>query len=184
MPSPHRIDRLTAADFPDAVKGLAELLVDVVDDGASLGFLAPFDHEAAASWWRTQAPAVADGTLAVWVSRDGMTGINGTVSLAFSGKPNGRHRAEILKLMVHRDARGQGIARALLATAEAAATAAGITLLLLDTRTGSTAERVYAADGWTRFGVVPGYATDPDGSLEDSSFFYKHLDTPVTPAGA
>lgn len=178
MPAPHRIDRLTAADFPDTVKGLAELLVDAVDDGASMGFLAPFDHETAASWWQTQTSAVADGSLAVWVCHD-TGGITGTVGLAFSRKPNGRHRAEILKLIVHREARGQGIARALLATAEAAATAAGVTLLLLDTRTGSPAGRVYGAEGWTRYGIVPAYAADPDGSLEDCSFFYKHLTTPT-----
>ncbi|CAM5352372.1 hypothetical protein SANTM175S_06664 [Streptomyces antimycoticus] len=77
---------------------------------------------------------MADGSLAVWVCHD-TGGITGTVGLAFSRKPNGRRRAEILKLIVHREARGQGIARALLATAEAAATAAGVTLLLLDTRT-------------------------------------------------
>ncbi|MBW8090046.1 GNAT family N-acetyltransferase [Streptomyces hygroscopicus subsp. hygroscopicus] len=188
VPAPHRIDRLTAADYPDTVKGLAGLLVDAVDDNASVGFLAPFDQDAAVAWWQSRAPAVADGTLAVWVCRDtdgttGGNGIVGTVGLAFTGNPNGRHRAEVVKLIVHREARGRGIARALLATAEAAATAAGITLLLLDTRTGSTAERVYAADGWTRYGVVPDYAGDPDGSLAHCSFFYKQLAAPTAPAG-
>ncbi|MET7936950.1 GNAT family N-acetyltransferase [Streptomyces sp. NPDC005322] len=171
------IDRLTADDYHHSVKGLAEVLADAVDDGASLGFLAPFDHAAAVSWWQDAAPAVADGSLTVWVCRDPELpgGISGTVSLALSPKANGRHRAEILKLIVHRAARGQGIARALLATAQAAAIAAGVTLLLLDTRTASPAEYVYFADGWTRYGIVPDYATDPDGSLEDCSFFYKRL---------
>jgi GNAT superfamily N-acetyltransferase len=77
--------------------------------------------------------------------------------------------------MVHQAARGRGLGRALLATAERAAAASGVTLLLLDTATGGAAERLYQAAGWTRFGVVPGYATDPDGKLEDSSFFYKRL---------
>lgn len=170
----HTIERLPAEDFPGSVKGLAEVLADAVDDGASVGFLTPFDREAAAAWWRERAPAVADGSLAVWVCRDA-GGIVATISLALAGKPNSRHRAEVSKLLVHRDARGRGLARALLATVEAAAAEAGVTLLVLDTRTGSAAERLYLTGGWTRFGVVPGYAADPDGSLQDCSFFYKPL---------
>ena len=97
----------------------------------------------------------------------------GTVSLALESRPNGRHRAEVVKLMVHPSARGRGLARALLATAEAAAAAAGADLLLLDTETDSSAEHLYRSAGWTRYGVVPGYAADPHGTLRDCSFFYK-----------
>jgi ribosomal protein S18 acetylase RimI-like enzyme len=117
---------------------------------------------------------VADGSLTVWVAH-GPDGITGTVSLALERKPNGRHRAEIVKLMVHREARGQGLARALLTTAEQAAARAGATLLLLDTETDSAAERLYRTAGWTRYGIVPDYAADPDGSLQDCSFYYKRL---------
>ncbi|MEV4575550.1 GNAT family N-acetyltransferase [Nonomuraea jabiensis] len=177
------IERLTADDFDAGVKELAGLLVDAVDSGASVGFLAPFGHEEAAAWWRSQAPAVADGSLLVWVCRDGgaVTGpvvgpVVGTVSLALASKPNARHRAEIVKLMVHREARGRGLSRALLATAEQAALDAGADLLLLDTETGSTAEHVYRTGGWTRYGIVPGYAGSPDGTLQDCSFFYKRLE--------
>ncbi|MFI7643907.1 GNAT family N-acetyltransferase [Nonomuraea sp. NPDC049400] len=170
----HTIERLAAEEFDATVKALAELLVDAVDSGASVGFLAPFDHEQAAAWWRAQAPAVAGGSLLVWTSRDEGV-ITGTISLALARKPNARHRAEIVKLMVHRDARGRGLSRALLATAEQAALDAGADLLLLDTETGSTAERVYLTGGWTRFGIVPDYAGSPDGTLQDCSFFYKRL---------
>ncbi|MGW6500159.1 GNAT family N-acetyltransferase [Nonomuraea angiospora] len=176
------IERLTAEGFDAGVKELAGLLVDAVDSGASVGFVAPFGQEEAAAWWRSQAPAVADGSLLVWVCRDGsaVTGpvigpVVGTVSLALAGKPNARHRAEIVKLMVHRDARGRGLSRALLATAEQAALDAGADLLLLDTETGSTAEHVYRTGGWTRYGIVPDYAGSPDGTLQDCSFFYKRL---------
>ena len=172
----HTIHRLSAREFADGVKGLAEVLADAVDDGSSLGFVHPFDRDAAAAWWRTQAPAVADGSLAVWVCRDG-GGISGTVGLALPAKPNARHRAEVVKLAVHRDARGRGVGRALLATVQEAAAAAGATLLILDTETGSAAERLYLSDGWTRYGVVPRYAADPAGALRDCSFFYKELAT-------
>lgn len=168
------IERLSADEFPGMVEDLARVLLDAFDDGASLGFVEPFDRQAAAAWWHGLAPAVAAGDLAVWVCRtDG--GVAGTVGLALEGKPNGRHRAEVIKLIVHRDARGRGLARALLATAEQAAAAAGKTLLLLDTETGSAAEHLYLSEGWTRYGRVPGYATTPDGTLRDCSFFYKRL---------
>ncbi|MGP4016523.1 GNAT family N-acetyltransferase [Saccharopolyspora sp. 5N708] len=170
----HNITRLSAADFRDSVKGLADVLVSAVADGFSLGFLAPFDQDAATAWWRGLQPAVADGSVTVWVAH-GFDGITGTISLALEHTPNGRHRAKIAKLMVHRDARGRGLGRALLATAEQAAARAGATLLMLDTTTGSAAERLYHSAGWTRYGIVPDYAADPTGSLEDCSFFYKHL---------
>ncbi|GGO97908.1 GNAT family N-acetyltransferase [Wenjunlia tyrosinilytica] len=170
----HTITRLSADDFRVRVKSLADVLGDVVDGGSSVGFLAPFGQEAAAAWWHTREPAVADGSLIVWVA-EGRGGVNGTVSLALEPKPNGRHRAEILKLMVHRDARGQGLGRSLLATAEEAAVRAGATLLLLDTETGSAAEHLYRSAGWVRYGIVPDYAADPAGSLQDCSFYYKQL---------
>ncbi|WP_455354842.1 GNAT family N-acetyltransferase [Streptomyces sp. SYSU K217416] len=174
----YTVTRLSAAGFRGSVKNLADLLTDAVDSGASLGFLsppdAPFDQDAAAAWWLGLLPAVADGSLTVWVA-DGPDGIAGTVSLALNPKPNGRHRAEIVKLMVHRDARGRGLARALLAAAEEAAVHAGVTLLMLDTETGSAADHLYGATGWTRYGIVPDYAADPAGALQDCSFYYKRL---------
>jgi len=169
-----KIERLTAETFAGGVGQLAHVLADVVAGGASVGFRAPFGSDAAAGWWRGRAPGVADGSLAVWAAT-GPAGIIGTVSLAFVDKPNGRHRAELLKLMVHRDARGQGLGRALLETAERAAADAGITLLLLDTASGSPAERLYETAGWIRYGIVPDYASDPAGTLEPCSFFYKSL---------
>ncbi|MFC7585907.1 GNAT family N-acetyltransferase [Nonomuraea antimicrobica] len=127
---------------------------------------------------------MAAGDLLVWVCRaDGaLTGSAtgsaiGVVGLVRAGKPNARHRGEIVKLMVRRDARGRGLSRALLATAEQAALETGVDLLLLDTETGSTAEHVYLTGGWTRYGIVPGYAGSPDGTPRDCSFFYKRLTT-------
>ncbi|MFR9722181.1 N-acetyltransferase family protein [Streptomyces sp. MS19] len=169
-----RIVRPAARDFAAAVPGLADLFADVVADGASLGFVAPFGRAAAEAWWTEQGAAVVDGGLTIWTAEeDGR--IVGTVSLARNPKPNGRHRAEIVKLMVHPDARGRGLARALLARAEQAAADEGFGLLLLDTETGSPAERLYLSAGWIRYGVVPAYAADPAGALKDCSFFYRTL---------
>ncbi|WP_331770842.1 GNAT family N-acetyltransferase (plasmid) [Embleya sp. NBC_00888] len=176
----HTITRLTADDFGNSVAELADLLADVVADGSSLGFVAPFDNRAAATWWLDRAPAVADGSLHVWMAH-GASGVVGTIGLALERKPNGRHRAEVVKLMVHRDARGHGLGRALLATAEQAAAHAGATLLLLDTEAESTADHLYRRAGWTRYGVVPEYAATPVGTLRDCTFYYKQLPRPTVP---
>lgn len=173
----HTIERLSPEAFARHVKELGVLLADVVARGASLGFLHPFDQDAAAGWWRARQPEVAQGLLTVWIARGphGPGGVAGTVSLARSVKANGAHRGEIVKLMVHPDARGRGLGRALLDTAEQAAAQAGLTLLVLDTVTGSPADRLYDSAGWTRYGVVPGFAADPGGTPEDCSFYYKRL---------
>jgi hypothetical protein len=40
---------------------------------------------------------------------------------------------------------------------------------------GDPAEQLYAAAGWQRVGVIPGYALSPDGVLCDTVIFYKSL---------
>ncbi|MGW6710646.1 GNAT family N-acetyltransferase [Streptomyces sp. NPDC054956] len=167
-----RIDEAGLAAHRDE---LADLLLAVVRAGSSLGFLADLDHAAAAAWWDSLLPAVEEGSLALWVSRGPDGRVDGTVSWSRESKPNGRHRAEVRKLMVHPSARGRGTGRALLAEAEAAAARAGVVLLFLDTETGSGAERVYRAAGWTEAGSIPDYASDPDGRLVATTFYYKHM---------
>ncbi|MGW0844680.1 N-acetyltransferase family protein [Streptomyces sp. NPDC002787] len=168
------ISRLDGPHILSLAGELANLLTDTVDGGASIGFLAPLGRAAAVAWWRERADAVSAGGLAVWVAREGDR-VVGTVSLVFPDKPNSRHRAELVKLMVHRDGRGQGLGRALLATAERAAVDAGITLLHLDTETDSPAERLYGKAGWTRIGTIPDYAADPHGTLRPTSVYYKQV---------
>lgn len=100
------VRRMDAPQLLAVADELADLLIDTVEDGASIGFLAPLARTDAVEWWRERADAVAAGHLAVWVAlRDGR--VVGTVSLAFPAKPNSRHRAELVKLMVHREARAR-----------------------------------------------------------------------------
>ncbi|MEV6331937.1 GNAT family N-acetyltransferase [Streptomyces sp. NPDC051909] len=154
--------RLKAAD------GLGALLVDAVAGGASVGFLAPLDPAEAAAWW-----AEAAGVREVWAAADPAGRLLGAVTLVRDTKANGRHRGEIAKLVVHRDARGRGLGRRLLAAAEAHAAATGLTLLVLDTQTGSPAERLYRAAGWTPAGTVPDFAAAPDGALHPTTLYYR-----------
>lgn len=171
------LTRLTAADLPAAAPGLAALLLDAVDDGASVGFTASLTSEQATAWWTSLAPDLTGERVILWAAHDGERLI-GTVQLRCETSPNGRHRAEIAKLLVHRAARGRGIARRLLTTAEESARAGGRTLLMLDTQTGSAAEHLYRSAGWTPLGTVSDYAADPSGALRPTTFFHKSLAAP------
>ncbi|MEU0303438.1 GNAT family N-acetyltransferase [Streptomyces sp. NPDC006175] len=159
---------------------LATLLIEAVEGGASVGFLAPLDREAAAAWWRRRAAAVEAGDHQVWIARDAERAV-GTIGLVRTSLPNARHRAEVSKLMVRPSARGRGVGRALLTAAERSAAAEGLTLLVLDTETGSDAERLYRSAGWTPCGSVPDYATDPYGTLKATTFYYRNLDPRQAP---
>jgi GNAT superfamily N-acetyltransferase len=51
----------------------------------------------------------------------------------------------------------------------------GFTLLWLTTHVDTTADRFYERLGWTRMGVMPGYAVFPDGTLAANAYFYREL---------
>jgi GNAT superfamily N-acetyltransferase len=99
----------------------------------------------------------------------------GTVQILLALPPNQAHRAEIAKLLVHRAARKRGVARLLMERAEVEARAEGKTLLVLDTVTGDDAERLYERLGFTKVGVIPGYALYPDGRPCDTTVFFKKI---------
>ena len=103
------------------------------------------------------------------------TGIVGTVQLVLRQPENQPHRADLSKMLVHRRARRRGLGAALLEAAEQAARECGKTLLVLDTNTGSDAERLYARMGWVRVGTIPGYSVQPRGGLRSTTLFYKTL---------
>lgn len=162
----HSLDGLTS--------GLADLLADAVNGGASVGFITPFGPREAADWWRSLSADIESGRVILLAARQGDR-IVGTVQLRLAPLPNSRHRAEVAKLLVHRDARRRGIARALLAAIEDVARREGRTLLVLDTISGSEADHLYRALGWTEVGSVPNYAAMPDGTLAPTTYFYREL---------
>ena len=89
--------------------------------------------------------------------------------------PNQPHRGDLKKLLVHRSARGRGLARLLMEAAEREAARRGKTLLVLDTATGSDAEAIYPRLGWEPVGVIPDYALWPEGGPCATTFFYKRV---------
>jgi len=167
-----RIVRLVQAS-PRDIDELSALLVETVNGGGSVSFMAGLSPADAADWWRKTLASAADRAV-ILVARD-QTGIVGTVQLQPSWAPNQPHRADVAKLMVHPRARGQGIARALMADLERWARELGFTLLLLDTVKGDAAEQLYASMGWTRAGEVPNYALRPHGTLCATVYFYRQL---------
>jgi len=167
------IRRLTNVT-PDDVAALADVLIDCVAGGASVGFLDPLDADRARTYWRDVAGAVARGERALLVAEDS-DGIVGTVQLVPAVMENQPHRADLSKMLVHRRARRRGVGRALMDAAEAVARDWGRTLLVLDTVPGTDAERLYVALGWQRVGVIPGYALWPNGQRCDTTVYYLEL---------
>jgi GNAT superfamily N-acetyltransferase len=168
------IRRLGAAEVNAELDGLAAVLADCVAGGASVSYMAPFSHEQARDAFEAVATEIDAGRrLLLAASSEGL--LVGTVQVVLALPPNQPHRAEIAKLLVHRSARKRGIAQLLMEHAESEARAEGKTLLVLDTVTGDAAERLYERLGWTRVGVIPGYALYPDGRPCDTTVFWKAL---------
>jgi GNAT superfamily N-acetyltransferase len=173
---PSAVRRLTAEEARERTADLSAILVDCVEGGASVSFMAPLARDKADRFWRSVADGVAAGDRMLLVAEDRATGeIVGTVQVVLAEPENQPHRADVRKMLVRRSARGRGLGGRLMRAAEEVARAAGKTLLVLDTVTGSDAERLYGRLGWTRVGVVPGYALMPDGRLSDATIFYKPL---------
>jgi GNAT superfamily N-acetyltransferase len=168
------VRRLAATDVHEQLDALAAVLHDCVAGGASVSYMAPFSLEQARSAFEGFVAEAEQGhrlILAAFVAGD----LVGTVQVILALPPNQPHRAEIAKLLVHRQARGRGIAQLLMERAEVEARAEGKTLLVLDAVTGGDAARLYARLGWTTVGVIPGYALYPDGRPCDTTVFWKAL---------
>jgi GNAT superfamily N-acetyltransferase len=167
------IRRLLAVDDAQ-IEGLSDLMIDCVAGGASVSFMHPLAPAKAVAFWRHVAAGVAAGQRALLVAED-ETGIVGTVQLMLDQPENQLHRADLSKMLVHRRARRQGLGAALMRAAEQMAVDCGKTLLVLDTVTGSDAERLYARLGWVRVGTIPDYALLSHGGLWGTTLYYKAL---------
>ncbi|AKM29659.1 GNAT family N-acetyltransferase [Pandoraea faecigallinarum] len=189
-PAPITVQRLDGAQALAAVDALADVLIDCVEGGASVSFLLPLTRERATAFWRKVAESVGRGERVLLVARRrreeagadgnadnsaGACGIVGTVQLLLDLPENQPHRADVAKMLVHRSARRQGVARQLMAAVDDVARAHERHVLVLDTVTGGDAERLYQRSGWQRAGDVPKFALMPDGAFCATTFYYKHL---------
>lgn len=167
------IHRVNALDR-NLVDALTEVLLDVVDGGASVGFMSPLTHDHAVAFWTRVAASVVAGKRAIFIASDEQ-GVCGTVQLILDLPDNQPHRADLAKMLVHRRARRRGVGAALLGAAEAFAKETGKTLLVLDAVTDGDAARMYARHGWVRVGNIPNYALMPDGAPCSTTYFYRDL---------
>lgn len=157
-----------------ATHALACVLVDCIEGGASVSFMAGFPIAEAEAFYASVADGVERGERILIAAFD-EGDLVGTVQVITAMPPNQPHRGDVSKLLVKRSARGKGIAAMLMARAEEVSREAGKSLLVLDTATGDTAERLYERLGWTRAGVIPRYAMYPDGRWCDTTIFWKQI---------
>jgi GNAT superfamily N-acetyltransferase len=168
------VRRLDADGARAQLDDLAAVLVDCVEGGASVGYMAPFSHHEARRVYEEYVVEVELGRrLLLAAFSEGA--LVGTVQVVFAPHPNQPHRADIARMLVHRTARRRGVGRLMMERAEREALAEGKTLLVLDTVTGDEAERLYERLGWSKVGVIPGYALYPDGRPCDTTVFFKVL---------
>jgi acetyltransferase len=169
------IVRYTPEQAESDVEQLVNLLIDAIESGASIGFMPPILRSEAFSYWQDVLGAMRDGRRVLLVAMDGDV-IQGSVQLDLEPRANGSHRAEAMKLFVHRRARRRGLATSLMLEVESTARQLGRTLILMDTRKGGEAEKMCESLGYTRYGEVPKYARSPDGRLDPSVFYYHQLE--------
>jgi ribosomal protein S18 acetylase RimI-like enzyme len=164
-----------SAGLAQATERLAEILHACVHEGASVGFILPFDLDQARAYWREKvAPSLASAKRVVLIAKVG-DWIVGTAQLDLDTMPNQRHRGEVSKVLVDPPSRRAGVARALMLEIERRAAAQGRWLLTLDTA-GDAAEALYRSLGYDLAGAIPLYARDPfEDRFDATRLMYKNL---------
>lgn len=168
------IQDMTVQTVDEQFEKLTDLLISVVENGASVNFVLPLSRDVARKFWHQVRDAVQTGEKIVLVAMDG-DNIAGSVQLGLAWQPNGQHRAEVQKLIVHPDYRRQGVARMLMSELERIARERGRMTLFLDTEKDSIAEGMYAKLGYQRCGEIPQFALNPYGEMKSTVLFYKLL---------
>lgn len=170
---PMSIQQITAEQAPTHLPQLVELLQDAVAHGASVGYVAVPTVEEATAYWQGVITAVAAGHTLLFVAYD-EAAVVGTAQLKLETRPNGSHRGEVARVLVHSTARRRGWGRALMEAVREAAVGRGLLLLVLDTRAGDPSQQLYTSLGYQLTGIVPRYARSTTGVLDACAFM--HLD--------
>ena len=168
------VRRLTAPDARQ-LGALCDVLIDCVEGGASVSFMLPMTRDKAERFWSKVNVGVLAGERALLVAEDASARIVGTAQLVMDLPENQPHRADVSKVLVHSSAPRQGVADALMRLIDEVAIAEKRTVLVLDTVTGSAADRLYRRLGWQESGPIPDYALMPTGELCSTTYFYKHV---------
>ncbi len=174
-----RVDELSDGDAYRQIDKLAALLIDAVESGASVSFMAGLSPGEAEAFWEEAIAGIPTGRTLLFAAFSGSE-LVGTVLMHPAGKPNQPHRADVAKLLVLQSARRRGVASRLMDKMEARALELGRTLLTLDTASGSAAEPLYARRGYQRVGAIPDYGLTTDGRLESTVVYFKNLTAPAS----
>ncbi len=159
---------------PETITALSTMLIDVVANGGSVGFMHPLSPAEANSFWTSSLAAADRGERIILGAFDGDEMV-ATVTLLLNLPPNQPHRAEIAKMMTRIDYRGKGIAKALLQAAERLAVENKRNLLVLDTAQDEGASGLYEKQGFTLTGIIPDYALKPQGGLTATMIYWKRI---------
>ncbi|NMG06093.1 GNAT family N-acetyltransferase [Brasilonema sp. UFV-L1] len=170
----YQIECFSEAQAKGFLPELVSLLQNVVNSGASVGFLPPLNSHTASQYWLEVFDALKNKSRLLLVARYGLT-VVGTVQLDLCTRANGLHRAEVTKLMVHTAYRRRGIGYSLMEAVESEARIIGRTTLVLDTRLGDVSEKLYTKIGYIKVGEIPNYAKSADGSLHTTVIYYRLL---------
>lgn len=170
------IRQLDGEGLMGCLKDLTDILLASVQNGASVGFILPYEHAESRAFWNDDIkPLVTSGSrqlFVAWVDQR----VVGTVQLGLAEMPNQKHRCEVAKLLVHPGYRGQGIAKNLMHVLEDHARKLGKHLITLDTRTGDAAEPLYRSLGYQTAGMIPDYCRAPEEDrYESTTYMYKVL---------
>lgn len=167
---------LTAAT-PETYAAVHRVITAVVALGGAVGWLHVPDERETAEFLDAQLALARAGDGAVAVVRDrGRVAAFGVWNRFHAAVI--RQNAEIRKVMVHPDARGRGLGRALVEALEADATEAGIEVLVLDARGNNHgAHALYESLGFARTGYLPDFIAVGDERW-DRVLFAKRVNTP------
>jgi GNAT superfamily N-acetyltransferase len=178
-----RVRPVFAAELEELAPTLARLLVRTVNAGSGLGFVPPVPAERVRDYWISLLPELRGGSRVLLVAEvDGC--IVGSGQFWMPRFPAALHRAEIQKLFVDLEARGQRIGELLMAALHDAARVRGRSLLVLNTRRGAPPERFYRRLGYLDLGVLPGGIRGAAGERYDLLTMFRDLaqDPPGPPA--
>jgi hypothetical protein len=99
------LDIVALRSTPEVLAALAEILIETVADGGSVGFMHPLATDVAMAFWTNSlAAAEAGGRVVLGAMDEGE--LVGTVTLHLDCPPNQPHRGEIAKMMTRVNRRG------------------------------------------------------------------------------
>ncbi|MBB6109869.1 hypothetical protein SAMN05421821_105291 [Mucilaginibacter lappiensis] len=159
---------------PETLTALSTILVEVVANGGSVGFMHPLTLAEANNFWTSSLAAADRGERIVLGAFDDDE-LVATVTLLLSLPPNQPHRAEIAKMMTRISYRSRGIAKALLQAAEQLAIEHNRSLLVLDTAQEEGASGLYEKQSFNLTGIIPDYALKPHGGLTATMIYWKRI---------